>query len=168
MSKTMTTVDTNGTGLKSRADVLAIIGASLLMAVVLLLPTPQALSAEGQRMAALFVAVLVLWTTEALPIAVTAILALVLQPVLGLSPLGVAFANFVSPVFFFVIAMFIIAFAWTKSGLAQRFALWMISRAGADANRVVYAFLIANRPGVHGRLRCPYRRNFHDDCLGHL
>ena len=143
MSKTMTTVDTTGTALKSRADVLAIIGASLLMAVVLLLPTPQTLPAEGQRMAALFVAVLVLWTTEALPIAVTAILALVLQPVLGLSPLGVAFANFVSPVFFFVIAMFIIAFAWTKSGLAQRFALWMISRAGTDANRVVYAFLIA-------------------------
>ena len=45
---------------------------------VLLLPTPEGLPPEAHRMAALFAGVLVLWSTEALPIAVTSLLALAL------------------------------------------------------------------------------------------
>src|SRR5690606_19524581 len=37
---------------------------------------------------------------------------------------------------------FIIACAWVKTGLAQRFAWWMLSRAGTDSRRVVYVFVI--------------------------
>jgi sodium-dependent dicarboxylate transporter 2/3/5 len=112
------------------------------MALVLLLPTPQGLPPEGQRMAALFAGVLVLWSTEALPIAVTAVLALALQPIFRLGTLSAAFTSFVSPVFFFVMVMFTIAFAWVKTGLARRFALWLIAQAGTDAWRVVYVFVI--------------------------
>ena len=105
-------------------------------------------------MAALFAGVLVLWSTEALPIAVTSLLALALQPLFGLTSLvagrppttgaifGAAVSNFMSSVFFFVMVMFAIAFAWVKTGLARRFALWMIARAGTDATRVVYVFMI--------------------------
>jgi sodium-dependent dicarboxylate transporter 2/3/5 len=142
----MLTADTTpvnaGTRSRSRFDALAVAAAFVSMVVVLLLLRPETLSAEAHRMAALSIAILILWATEALPIAVTAILAVILQPVLGLSPPGVAFRNFMSPVFFFVIAMFIIAYAWMKSGLARRFALWMISRAGTDARRVVYVFVL--------------------------
>jgi sodium-dependent dicarboxylate transporter 2/3/5 len=112
------------------------------MAVVLLLPTPEGLGEPGQRMAALFVLILILWSTEALPIAITSLLALVFQPILGLNSLNTAFTNFIGPVFFFVLVMFIIAHAWVKTGLAHRFALTLISRAGTDAKRVVYAFVI--------------------------
>jgi sodium-dependent dicarboxylate transporter 2/3/5 len=93
-------------------------------------------------MAALFVLILILWSTEALPIAITSLLALVFQPILGLNSLNTAFTNFIGPVFFFVLVMFIIAHAWVKTGLAHRFALTLISRAGTDAKRVVYAFVI--------------------------
>jgi sodium-dependent dicarboxylate transporter 2/3/5 len=55
--------------------------------------------------------------------------------------LGVAFTNFISAPFFFVLVMFAIAFAWTKTGLARRFALWMISKAGTDSRRAVYIFM---------------------------
>ena len=109
---------------------------------------------EAQRLAALFAGVLVLWATEALPIAVTSLLALALQPLFGLTSLvvgrppttgaifGAAAANFMSSVFFFVLVMFAIAFAWVKTGLARRFALWMIAQAGTDARRTVYVFMI--------------------------
>ena len=75
-------------------------------------------------MAALFAGVLVLWSTEALPIAVTSLLALALQPLFRLTSLvadrqpttgaifGAAVANFMSSVFFFVLVMFAIALAW--------------------------------------------------------
>jgi sodium-dependent dicarboxylate transporter 2/3/5 len=119
-----------------------IIAALAAFALVMLAPTPEGLTEAGQRTAALFVLVLVLWSTEALPIAVTSLLALALQPVLGLNPLGAAFTNFIGPVFFFVLVMFIIALAWVKTGLAKRFALWMISKAGTDARRVIYVFVI--------------------------
>ena len=112
------------------------------MALVLVMPTPGGLSAPGQRMAALFILILVLWSTEALPIAITSLLALVFQPILGLNTLNAAFTNFIGPVFFFVLVMFIIAHAWVKTGLAHRFALTLISKAGTDARRVVYAFVI--------------------------
>jgi sodium-dependent dicarboxylate transporter 2/3/5 len=118
------------------------VGSVVAMAVVLLLPSPPGLPPEGQRMGALFVGVLVLWSTEALPIAITAVLALVLQPILRLGSLSVAFTSFVSPVFFFVMVMFTIAFAWVKTGLARRFALWLIAQAGTDARRAVYVFVI--------------------------
>ena len=38
--------------------------------------------------------------------------------------------------------MFTIALAWVKTGLARRFALWMISLAETDSARTVYVFVI--------------------------
>ena len=111
--------------------------------IVLVLPTPEGLSPAGHRLAAVFVGSLVLWATEALPMAVTAILAIALQPILLITPIQTAIANSMSPIFFFVFVMFIIALAWVKTGLARRFALSMISRAGTDARRVVWVFMIA-------------------------
>ena len=68
--------------------------------VVLNLPTPDTLPAEGHRLAAIFLAAIILWATEAIPIAVTALLVITLQPIFGVTDLHGAFAGFVSPVFF--------------------------------------------------------------------
>jgi sodium-dependent dicarboxylate transporter 2/3/5 len=127
---------------KNPVGVLGLTGAIAAMAIVLLLPAPQGMSPDAQRMAALFAAALVLWSTEALPIAVTGLLVLILQPLMRINTLGGAVTSFISPPFFFVLVMFAIAYAWSKTGLARRFALWMISRAGTDSRRVLYVFII--------------------------
>jgi sodium-dependent dicarboxylate transporter 2/3/5 len=129
-------------GSKIRVDILGVVGAIVATAVVLLLPTPQGLSPEGQRLGAVFIGILVLWSTEALPIAVTSVLALALQPIFDLGTLGAAFTSFVSPVFFFVLVMFTIAYAWVKTGLARRFALFLIAKAGSDTKRVLFVFML--------------------------
>jgi sodium-dependent dicarboxylate transporter 2/3/5 len=116
--------------------------AIVLAALVLALPRPADLPAEGQRMAALFAVALVLWTTEAIPIAATSLLVLVLQPVLGVAGLRAAFTASISPVFFFVISMFCISTAFSVSGLDRRFALALLARAGADSRRVLLAFMV--------------------------
>jgi sodium-dependent dicarboxylate transporter 2/3/5 len=110
-------------------------------AIVLLLPAPASLPPEAQRLAAVFVAVMVLWTTEAIPLAITSLLALALQPIFGIAPLPAAFTAFISPVFFFVIAMFCIAQAFIRSGLSRRFALALLARAGTDPRRVLLALM---------------------------
>ena len=145
------TPGTNTTGSNVTAGLL---GAAALTGFILILPTPEGLPPEAHRLAALFAGILVLWSTEALPIAVTSLLALALQPIFGLTSLvsgrpptpgaifGAAAANFMSSVFFFVLVMFAIAYAWVKTGLARRFALWLLARAGTDATRAVYVFVV--------------------------
>src|SRR5262249_13196455 len=78
---------------------------------------------------------------EALPIAVTALLTVLLQPVLGIEEARIAFTAFMSPVFFFVLAMFILAAALTRSGLDRRFALSLLVRAGPDPRRALLALM---------------------------
>ncbi|MDP1569315.1 MAG: SLC13 family permease [Vicinamibacterales bacterium] len=109
--------------------------------VLLALPAPATLGVAGSRTGIIFVVALLLWVTEALPMAVTALLVLVLQPLLGVAPARTAFTTFMSPVFFFVLAMFAIALVIVSTGLDRRFALWLLARAGTSPRRVVGAFM---------------------------
>ena len=126
----------------SRKTVGGLVGAVVTAGLVLLLPTPGDLSPEGQRLGAVFLAAIILWATEAIPIAVTALLVIVLQPIFQVTDLQTAFNSFVSPVFFFVLAMFCIAASVTNASLDRRFAYWLLARAGADSRRVVVALII--------------------------
>jgi sodium-dependent dicarboxylate transporter 2/3/5 len=120
-----------------------IIGSIAVALIILGMPTPDGLSVEGQRMAALFAVALILFVTEAIPIAVTSVLVLMLQPVMGVTAnIREAFNSWVSPVFFFVLVMFVIAQAVSVTGLARRFALWLLSMAGNDSRRVIMVFVI--------------------------
>ncbi|MGD9905399.1 MAG: DASS family sodium-coupled anion symporter [Dehalococcoidia bacterium] len=113
-----------------------LVAALTLGGLLLAVPLPG-MPPAAQRAAALLVTALALWVTEALPIAVTALLVLVLQPILGLAALGAAFASFMSPVFFFVLVMFVIAHALTTSGLDRRFACWLLARADGSTDRTI-------------------------------
>ncbi|MEC9302693.1 MAG: DASS family sodium-coupled anion symporter [Acidobacteriota bacterium] len=131
--------DVTSSGHKTTIGIAGAITAAIL---VLLLPSPADLPPEAQRLGAIFLAAIILWATEALPIAVTALLVIVLQPLLRVAELDVAFKAFVSPVFFFVLAMFCIAAAVTNAGLDRRFAYWLLARAGTDSRRVVIALIV--------------------------
>ncbi len=111
-------------------------------AILLLLPDASGLPPEGRRMAAVFALAIILWVTEAIPIAVTALLAIILQPLFRVGDLRSAFNAFVSPVFFFVLAMFCLAVAFTNTGLATRFAASLMRWAGTDSRRVVVALMV--------------------------
>jgi len=126
----------------SRRRFAGLIAAAVLLAIMLVTPPPSGLPPAGWRAAALFGVALVLWVTEALPIAVTALLAVVAQPMLGLGDLPAAFTAFISPVFFFVLVMFVIARAFSTTGLDRRFAFWWLARAGGNPRHFVIAFML--------------------------
>jgi solute carrier family 13 (sodium-dependent dicarboxylate transporter), member 2/3/5 len=128
--------------LMSPLQLVGAILAIILPTIILLLPTTQGLPLQGQRTAAVFVGCLILWVTEPIPIPVTALLALIAQAVFGVAKLPVAFTNFMSPVFFFVLVMFVISKALQTTRLDRRFALWLVARAGTDTRRITLAFMM--------------------------
>ena len=115
------------------------VGLGLLVYYIL----PDELSENARLLAGLFVGALVLWATELLPIAVTSLLILAVGPVLGIfGSLSEAVVGFTNPVVYFIIASFIISMAFQQSGLARRVALWLISRSGTDAKRIILVFMM--------------------------
>ena len=106
------------------------------------MPRTQTHLSHDPAVAAIFAVCLILWVTEAVPIAVTALLAIVLQPLFGVSPLPAAATAFISPVFFFVLVMFVIAQVFTNTGLDRRFAYWLLAKAGGSTRRTVLLFMV--------------------------
>ena len=110
--------------------------------LILFLPVADSLSSEGHRLMALTVACLILWVTEALPIPVTSILAIGGQALVGSATLRQASSNFISPVFFFVLAMFVFAAVVRETKLDSRFAQWLLSKSGTNTRKILLAFMI--------------------------
>lgn len=83
-----------------------------------------------RRLAAILTFVIVYWVSEAIPIPVTAVLALCLCVVLGVAPADDVFGAFASSTIFLFIGGFIIAQAMMRHGLDRRFAFRMLSLPG--------------------------------------
>ena len=104
---------------------------------------PQVLSKAGCRLAAIFVAALVLWATEAIPIGITSLLMVVLPPLLKVvNSISEATVGYTTPVVFFVIGAYCLAFAVVQSGTGQRFALWLFTRAGTNSKAAVLSSMV--------------------------
>ena len=91
--------------------------------------TPEGLSKDGQIMIGILIMAAILWITEALPLPVTSLLILILQPmlVMEIKPEDV-FSSFGNQAVFFLIGAFIIAAAVEKHGLHKRIALRFLAR----------------------------------------
>ena len=104
---------------------------------------PRVLSKAGRGLAAIFIAALVLWSTEAIPIGITSLLILILPPLLKVvSSLSEATIGYTTPVVFFVIGAYCLAFALVESGAGRRFALWLFTRSGTDSKGVVFSSMV--------------------------
>ena len=103
----------------------------------MLIPTPG-LSFAGHSALALLIFAIVMWVTEALHLAVTSLLLLFVQPIIGVASFGNAVIGFANPIIFLMIGGFIIAEAIRKSGLAARLTYNMLNRLGTTPNRSVF------------------------------
>ena len=111
-------------------------------AAILLAPTPEGLTPEGRRALAVMALAVVLWATEALPIAVTGIVGVVLLVLVNAVPdVGVALFGFSQPVSYFIIGILALGLAVQRSGLAERLAVYLIRLAGGSP-RVLYAQML--------------------------
>ena len=102
------------------------------------------LSAPATAVLATTVWMALWWVTEAVPLAVTSLLPLVLFPLTGVMAAGAASAPYGDQVIFLFLGGFLIAGAVEQSGLHRRIALQVVHRAGGSPRRMVGGFMLAS------------------------
>jgi sodium-dependent dicarboxylate transporter 2/3/5 len=107
-----------------RALVLALAAGAAALAYAFPLP---GLSEEGRRLASLLAAVGVLWVSEIVPLAATALLAPAVAVVAGVAPVGSAFAALANPILALFIGSFLLARALEKHRMSERLAYRALS-----------------------------------------
>ncbi len=119
------------------------VGAAVaLFLLILLLPGPDGLTVAGQRALAVMALAVALWATDALPVAVTGLVGVVLLVILGAVPdLGGGLYGFAHPVSYFLIGILTIGLAVHHSGLAARLAAGLI-RGVQGRPRWLYAQML--------------------------
>ena len=115
-----------------------------LFVVMLLLPAPDGMSTIAWKTAAVAVLMAVWWITEAIPIAATALLPVVLFPILEIATIGNTTAPYANPLIFLFMGGFIIAIAMQSWNLHKRIALNIVSFVGVKPSSIIIGFILAS------------------------
>ncbi len=116
----------------------------VLFVLMLVVPSPEGLSAAGWHTAAVAVLMAVWWISEALPIPATSLLPLVLFPLLGAGTIRETAAPYANPLIFLFLGGFLIATAMQRWGLHKRIALRIIRLVGTGPRALVAGFMMAS------------------------
>lgn len=111
-----------------------------------LLPTAigdVALTDGGRATAAIAALMAVWWLTEALPLPATALLPIVLFPLLGVASVGNATAPYASDVVFLFMGGFMLGLAMQRWRLHTRLALRIVLLVGTQPRRLIGGFMLA-------------------------
>lgn len=95
------------------------------------------------RMAAIAVMMAILWITEAIPLAATALIPLVIFPILGISSTKSVASQYMNSTVFLLIGGFMIALSMQRWNLHKRIALNILSKLGGKPDRLMVGFVIA-------------------------
>jgi len=115
----------------------------ILFFLTLFLFDPDGLNDASRAVLATSLWIAIWWITEALPIAVTALLPIVLFPLSGGMDLASTSAAFGHKFIFLIMGGFIIAIAIEKWNLHKRIALNIIYFIGTDVKKIILGFMVA-------------------------
>ncbi|HNU60309.1 MAG TPA: SLC13 family permease, partial [Aquaticitalea sp.] len=115
----------------------------LMFVLILLFFNPEGLSSQARAVLASTTWIAVWWVTEAIPIAVTALLPIVLFPMTGALGLNDTTSAFGHKYVFLYMGGFIIAIAIEKWNLHRRIALNIINLIGSDVKKIILGFMVA-------------------------
>ncbi|MFT5216430.1 MAG: sodium-dependent dicarboxylate transporter 2/3/5 [Glaciecola sp.] len=114
-----------------------------LFTLTLLFFKPEDLSSEGVAVLATTLWVAVWWILEVVPIAVTAMLPIILFPITGAMELSTTTAAFGHKYVFLYIGGFTLAIAIEKWNLHKRIALTVINFIGTSVSKIILGFMVA-------------------------
>jgi solute carrier family 13 (sodium-dependent dicarboxylate transporter), member 2/3/5 len=123
-----------------RRRTIGLFGGPIVLAALLLAPLP--LPAPAHRLGAILAMMVVLWVTEALPLAVTALIGPVLAVILQVGPARTVLAPFADPIIFLFIGSFMLAEAMFAHGLDRRVAFSALSSraVGGSPTRILLVY----------------------------
>ena len=127
----------------SKTKLLGLILGPILFFIIHFFFHPVGLSEQAIAVLASTIWIAVWWITEAIPIAVTALLPLVLFPLSGGLELSATSGSFGHKYVFLYMGGFIIAIAIEKWNLHRRIALNIINLIGSDVRKIILGFMVA-------------------------
>ncbi len=117
--------------------------APIVFIIMLLIPAPEGMSVEAWRVAAVTVLIAIWWITEAIPIPITALIPIILYPILDIMPTSAVTSSYANSTIYLFIGGFFIAVAMERWGLHRRIALHTIKLVGASPSKMTLGFMIA-------------------------
>ncbi|MCA9213075.1 MAG: anion permease, partial [Planctomycetales bacterium] len=104
---------------------------------------PEGIQPEANGVLASTAWIAIWWVTEAIPIAATALLPIVLFPMTDAVSLSATTAQYGHRYIFLYVGGFLLAIAIEKWGLHRRIALVVIRQIGTNVSRIILGFMIA-------------------------
>jgi solute carrier family 13 (sodium-dependent dicarboxylate transporter), member 2/3/5 len=101
------------------------------------------MSLPAWRTTAVAALMAVWWVTEAIPIPATALVPLVLFPVIGVRPIGEVAPAYANPVIFLFMGGFVLALAMERCDLHRRIALRVVRFVGMKPHLLILGFMVA-------------------------
>lgn len=126
-----------------KKKVVLLVGGLGLFTLMLVMPTPTGVSPEGQKMAAVAMLMALWWIGEAVPLAVTSLMPLILFPLLGILPSKDVAPNYTNHLVFLFMGGFMIALAMEKWNFHKRIALVIIRFIGTSPSRIILGFMVS-------------------------
>ena len=131
---------------------MTILVAVLVMLGIAALPEPEpltragdliALTGAGKACLAILAFAIILWVTEAVPFAVTALFVVLLVPIFDIADYAaVVRAGFGNPLITFFIGVLLLSTGFSRSGLGTRMVLHVLRVVGTRTDRVLLGFLV--------------------------
>jgi len=120
-----------------------LLGGPIVAGLILLLAAPEGMSLSAWHLVAMACWMVIWWLTEAIPIPATALLPIVLMPLLEIDKIKPVAANYGHPLIFLFLGGFLLAAAMQHVGLHRRIALQIVSRVGTSPSRIILGFMLA-------------------------
>lgn len=120
----------------------------LIFILLLIMPTPEGLTPVGQKVLASSALMVVFWVTEAIPIPMTALLPILIYPLINISGTKAVndvklFTHYAYPTVYLVLGVSFLSTAMVKWNFHRRIALWIVKKVGSKPSRIILGFILA-------------------------
>ena len=129
---------------RSRHQVVGLFLGPVIALAMLVLGPPDSLQDPAWRTAAIGVLMAVWWATEAVPIAATALLPVILFPLLDVRSLVDTVVPYSNKVIYLFLGGFVVAFAMQRWNLHRRIALSILQYTGGNGRALIGGFMLAS------------------------
>jgi len=126
-----------------KSKLLQIILGPLVFVIMEIVGKPSSMSMDAYHVLAATIWISIWWVTEAVPIAATALVPIVVFPLTGALDITTTTASFGHKYIFLYLGGFIIAIAIEKWDLHRRIALNIISIIGSNITKIILGFMVA-------------------------
>lgn len=125
---------------KSMKFVLTWVGIAIAVGIIIyLLPTPDGLSERGHKFLAILATIVILWTSEAISIGITAIMVGAALILFGVQPVAKAWASYAHQAVVFVFTIIMMGVIISQTTVPNRVLNWILKVGGRKTARLSFA-----------------------------